>query len=83
MGLNRVAVNSNAPLKYSHADMLGLSVACRRRLIVSSVCTKRLSHINLGKVGSTPASTEIKCALKVLIALYDICLRWTFGGISC
>ena len=74
MGTNGVAVKSNASLKYSHADLIGLSVACQRRLIFSSVCTKRLSHINLVKVGSTPASTEIKCALKVLIALSDIFL---------
>ena len=71
---NGVAVKSNAPLKYYHADMLGLSVACQRRLIVSYVCTKRFSHINLGKVGYTPDSTEIKCALNVLIALSDIFL---------
>ena len=45
---NGVAVQSKALLKYYHADMIGLSVACQRRLIVSSVCTKILSHINLG-----------------------------------
>ena len=74
MGPNGVAVKSNATLKYYHAEMLGLSVAFRRRLIVSYVCTKRLSHINLGKVGYIPASTEMKCALKVLIALSAIFL---------
>ena len=74
MGPNGVDEKSNEPLKYFHADILGLSVVCRRRLIISSVCTERLSHINLGKVGSTPANTEIKCALKVLIALSDIFL---------
>ena len=61
MGPNGIAVKSNEPLKYSQEDMLGLSVACRRRLIVSSVCIRRLSHINLGKLGLTPASTELKC----------------------
>ena len=82
MGPNGVAVKSNAPLKYSHADMLGLSVACRMRLIVGSVVYKRLSHINLGKVGSTPSSTEIKYALNVLIARSAIYFLWTFGGTS-
>ena len=58
MGLNGVAVKSNTPLKYPQAEMLGLSESYRRRLIVSSFCTKRLSHIILEKVGYTPASTE-------------------------
>ena len=82
MGPNGVAVKSNAPLKYSQADILGLSVACQRRFIVSSVCTKRLSHINLGMVGTTPASTEMKWALNVLIDLSSIFILWTFGGTS-
>ena len=82
MGLNGVAVKSNAPLKYYQSDMLGLSVAFLRRLIVSSDCTKRLSNINLGNVVSTPASTEIKCALNVLIALSALFLLWMFGGTS-
>ena len=82
MGPNGVAVKQNAPLKYYQADMLGLSVACHRRLIVSSVCIRSLSHINLGKVVPTPASTEIKCALDVLIDRSAIFLLWTFGDTS-
>ena len=55
MGPNGVAVESKAPLKHYHADMLVISVDFLRILIFSSICTKRLSHIYLGKLGSTPA----------------------------
>ena len=58
---NRVASYSNAPLKYTHAEMCGLSLAWRRRLSVSSVWANKFSHITLGKEGSTPASTDKMC----------------------
>ena len=52
------AANSNGPLKNSHANMCGLIVAYRRIFRVSSVWSKSLSHINLGKSGSTHAKID-------------------------
>ena len=55
---------------------------CLRSLIVSSVCTNRLSHIYLGKLVSTLVRIAKKCALDVRIALSATFLICTFGGIS-
>ena len=81
-GTKGVALYSNGPLYYSQADILGLRVACLKRLIVNSVCVNRLSHIYFGKSGSTPASIARNWALKVLIALSALFRLWTLGGTS-
>ena len=62
--------------------MLGLSVACQRRLIVTSVCINRLYQINLGKLGYNLARTAKKYALNVRIALSATFLLCKFGGTS-
>ena len=46
----------NRPLKYYHVEILWLRFALHRRLIVSSVWGRSLSHMLLVKVGSTPAN---------------------------
>ena len=81
-GPKGVALQPNAKLYYSQADIIGLRVACLKMLIVNSVCANRLSHIYLGKSGSTPARISRKCALNVLISLSAIFLMWTLGGTS-
>ena len=55
---NGVAAYSNGPLKYTNAEMCGLSVAWHRRISVRSIWPNKLSHINLVKSGSTPARTD-------------------------
>ena len=81
-GYNGVALESNAPLQYSHADILVLRVVCIKRFIVNSVCNNRLSHIYFGNYGSTPDIIARKCALNVLIALSNIFRLCTFCGNS-
>ena len=79
-GLNGDAAKSNGPLKYFHAEMHGLSVACLNRLSISSVWGRSMSHINFGIAGSTPAKIAKKCAFNVRIAYLATFLWWKLGG---
>ena len=80
ISLSGMAEKSNRPLQYSHADMIGLRVAWRKRPRVSSAWSKSLSHMYLGKEGSTPKIMASKYNLNVRIALSNALRRWTLDG---
>ena len=73
---------SNGPLKYSHVEMRGLSVACFKRLRVTSVWGRNMSRIYFGNAGLTPAKIAKKCSFNVQIACSATSCWWTLVGTS-
>ena len=67
--LSGVAEKSNVPLKYSHADMIGLRVAWRKRLRLISAFPI-FFHLYLRKEGSAPARMARRCDLNMQMALF-------------
>ena len=80
IGPSSVTENSNGPLRYSHADMLGLRVAWRNRLIVSSAWCNSFTPMYLGKEGSMPTIMASKRALNVRMDLSVALRQLPLGG---
>jgi hypothetical protein len=79
-----VASKLKGLLRHSHVEIFGLYCDCRNKLRVNSIWGRSTSQRNFGKLGSTPARTERKCAFTfpVLIARSRALCRCISGGTS-
>jgi hypothetical protein len=81
-GPSGVLLKSKGPWKNSHALILGLSMACQRRLRMNSACGRRRSQRYGVNAESMPASIAKKWSLNVQIVSSARFWQCTSGGTS-